>query len=582
MNKKNTFILSIIMLLTVMTACGGNSSTDVNKTSESYIDEWRSFYPTRALAAGDIQAAYHFEAIDAGSIQKWIDFNKEILDQLDLAEATGLEDRIDLRLLKRQVLMEIANWETDRPHENSAALYSGLISQAMTYILARDQMDPSETMKAINSRLNGIAALCDTGMKTLKNGSPERTRRSVTMLESSAGFYETGLPGIAEKQKWLKPIDGEAFKRKTAETAVKIKMLAEHIKKNVIPDMTLPDAMGSQTYTRKLKLYTDSPLTPQKLETIALEEIERVRAMMAEEAGAYWQMKNPGKTKPADLKVLMEFALEAMEANRETNQQDFLKLFKDLIHRAETFIREKQIATLPGERTLYTALSPAHFAGAAVGGVYPSGPFNPWADTLFYLPTVPDTAPEQAKEGFYRSFNNHFNTMIITHEIYPGHYMHLKIAAKHPRMVRSLFADDLYVEGWATLCEQITLNAGWDNRATLTYLAHLRKRLENAVRAYTSVQVHCNGWNKDQLVAFAVEKGLLAPQFAANLWDRVMNSPHQLTSYFLGYRAFDRQLQEQKEQMGKKFNLKRFSDTIMNSGAVPLDLLPELFTNNKK
>ena len=41
-------------------------------------------------------------------------------------------------------------------------------------------------------------------------------------------------------------------------------------------------------------------------------------------------------------------------------------------------------------------------------------------------------APAAASEGFYRSFNSHFNTMIITHEIYPGHYLQLKAAARHP------------------------------------------------------------------------------------------------------------------------------------------------------
>ena len=167
--------------------------------------------------------------------------------------------------------------------------------------------------------------------------------------------------------------------------------------------------------------------------------------------------------------------------------------------------------------------------------------------------------------------------MIITHEIFPGHYLQLKIASTNPHLVRSLFADDLFVEGWATLCEQITLDAGWDGDNKLTRLAHLRKRLENAVRAYTSVQVHCNGWNREKLVKFAVERGLLAPQFAINLWDRVMNSPFQLTSYFLGFRAFVDILEKEKKRLGERFRLRDFSDKILRAGAIPLDELPAIF-----
>jgi hypothetical protein len=37
------------------------------------------------------------------------------------------------------------------------------------------------------------------------------------------------------------------------------------------------------------------------------------------------------------------------------------------------------------------------------------------------------------------------------------------------------------------------------------------------------------------VLAFARDEGLLAPQFATNLWQRVVNSPLQITDYFTGY-----------------------------------------------
>ncbi len=141
-----------------------------------------------------------------------------------------------------------------------------------------------------------------------------------------------------------------------------------------------------------------------------------------------------------------------MESHRASNQSEFLQEFLDLIDRSRIFLDETDLIDLPEHETLFTALSPSHFAGAAVGGVYSAGPFDPEAETLFYLPTVPDTAPQVVKDGFYRSFNSHFNTMIITHEIYPGHYLQLKAAASNPSRVRSLFAGDDFTEGWASFC----------------------------------------------------------------------------------------------------------------------------------
>lgn len=571
------FWIIILAVIPVLFQCG-QKEVPVGKLIEDYIKEWRQFYPSRALAAGDKEAAFQFEDISPHRILRWLQFNTSILEKLNRLEpfkSLSFDDRVDARLLRRQILTEIEKWEKDRLHENSPGLYGGMVSQAMTHILARDLLSPEATVRAIINRLQGINSLCDAAVGNLKNGSPRRTQRSAAGLEKTAQFYGKNLPEIAKK--WLKPGKVKDFEQKTRETAGKIRQLTNHIKEKVIPHMTIPDTLGKENYSSKLKIYTDSSLTPKKLEEISFKEIEQVRRMMAGLAGEFWQEQNPGKEKPMELKVLMDYALEAMESHRQDNQQDFLNHFKELIHRSEKFIVEKKIATLSGKRTLFTDLSPAHFAGAAVGGVYAAGPFDPDAVTLFYLPTVPDSAPEKVKEGFYRSFNDHFNTMIITHEIFPGHYLQLKMASSNPHLVRSLFADDLFVEGWATLCEQITLDAGWDGDNKLTRLAHLRKRLENAVRAYTSVQVHCNGWNREQLVKFAVEKGLLAPQFAINLWDRVMNSPFQLTSYFLGFRAFVDLLEKEKNRLGESFRIQDFSDKILRSGAVPLDELPALF-----
>ena len=87
--------------------------------------------------------------------------------------------------------------------------------------------------------------------------------------------------------------------------------------------------------------------------------------------------------------------------------------------------------------------------------------------------------------------------MIIAHEIYPGHYLQLKVAAGEAPALRSLFANGVYVEGWGTFSEELMLDAGWDDHNRLTRLAHLRKRLENATRAYVSVMVHVHDWNEE-------------------------------------------------------------------------------------
>lgn len=76
---------------------------------------------------------------------------------------------------------------------------------------------------------------------------------------------------------------------------------------------------------------------------------------------------------------------------------------------------------------------------------------------------------------------------------------------------------------------------------------------------------------------FSTETSLVAPQFAKSLWGRLMRSPMQLTSYFLGGAQFTELLASEKERLGDEFDLTLFMDTIMISGAIPIDEFDAIF-----
>ncbi len=572
--KKWMFLAGVLMVAAACQNQPGPVENGVQPVTEDYIREWVSFYPSRAYAAGHKESAWAFEDMSPEKISVWTDFNRKTMKRLD--EIPGdlpLSGRIDRNLLYRRIEAELDRWTRDHVQARSPLFYAGLISQALTHVLVRKDLDGTEKWRAVQARLEGVKRLCRLACEQLEDGPPHNTERSLPVLDGTARFYRNNLPEIILN--WEAGAEEGQVRETCADAAGAVDKLTEHIR-TIRPKLTLSDVMGETEYARKLLIFTGLELTPGELEKRAEREIHAVRELMAETAKIHWENKYPDREAPEEFGVLLDQALSDMEDSRVNNQQDFLMQFKDLVDRAERFVLEKNIATLPAERTLVTRLSPPHFAGAAVGGVYSAGPFNPGADTLFYLPSVPDDAPQEVKEGFYRSFNTHFNTIIVPHEIYPGHYMQLKIASAHPRKVRSLFGDGLYVEGWATLCEVIALDAGWNGNIPLDRLAHLRKRLENAVRAYVSSKVHCRGWNQEQVTRFAVEEGLLAPQFAVNLWDRATASPLQLTSYFLGFSYFKELLAEERRRLGKDFSMKVFSDSILRAGAVPLESLDQL------
>ncbi|MFC2161542.1 DUF885 family protein [Acidobacteriota bacterium] len=582
MKKTGFFILGFIVLLYLFCSPDPKKTFSVPELSSEYISCWKQFYPSRAFSRGFLDSIFDFEDYSMEGIELWVEFNKKALGSIEKNLAKMISaDRIDARLLRTQIFSELEKWDVEAPHRNSLSFYSSPISRAVSRILDAEGLQNGEKLRIIKERLQEIKTICSTAFSEFENGSPNNTKRSLKTLERAVEFYEKTLPERIFS--WMNPQDFEVFKEECLEVAVQINSLVDHVQNKIIPNLSLSDSqiLGREKYARQLGLYTDSPLTPEELERMALEEIQNVRKEMALASEEYLKEAYPNETIPETFETLVGKALYDMESNHPSGNEEYLKLLRDFAEEAEDFVRKKKIATIPEHQTLSIEIAPeSSGASARIGYVSPPPAFSPNPWTTWYLATIPDSFPEDEKEDFWRSFNNHFKKFIVIHELFPGHYIQRKLTRENPHPVRILFSYRPYSEGFATLCERIALEAGWDNFNKLTKLAQLRKKLENANRAYTSIQVHCNGWDEKQVLEFSIQTSLLAPQFAKSLWGRLMRSPIQITSYFLGYHMFDAVYEAELKRRGDEFVTLDFMDTILQAGPIPIDEFPTVFKDN--
>ncbi|MDC6406175.1 MULTISPECIES: DUF885 family protein [Maribacter] len=550
-----------------------NFSVSAQDLGESYLAAWKAFYPSEALEAGMRPSVFQYEDLSQENIKQWIGFNENFL--VLIAQPTANIDPKDGRLLRVQAQSEIDTWKNLARHTHSLNLYAKLILDAIPSVAKADYLLDNEKVDIICHRLIAIEKLASAAQINLKNVSKidlesglENLSDALTYL-SQDKYENLGWDQISQ----LCPEMANAIKSIEA-----LKTFAlESLKDTSLPDTSI---LGKQEYDRRLKLYTDSELTSTELAQMALDEIESVRKLIAQVSTQYLIETYPTKNLPKTDLEIIGLAFADMEKDAPLNSADYLEFWQELADRAVDFIAANDIATLPKNQTLRIQTAPESAGPAArIGWVASAPPFDPNPMTTLNLPSIPDTLPQQEQVDFWASFNKPFNRMIVIHELFPGHYMQLKISRETPHPVRLLFPYGIYIEGWATFTEKVLLDAGWEAENKLTLLAHLRKRLENANRAYTSVQVHCNGWNQDQVLEFSTETSLLAPQFAKSLWGRIINSPLQLTSYYLGGAQFTQLLKTEKERLGDNFDLKYFMDTIMKAGPIPIDEFYDIFKN---
>lgn len=545
---------------------------------ENYILEWKKFYPTKALNAGMRPSVFSYEERSWEMIKSWSDFNEEILNKLTTTNAAI--DHVDGRLLRVQAQSEVDKWKTLTEHTTSLRLYSRLISKAIPTIYKADYLLSSEKSLVLCERLQAIASLTEAAQNNLKQVSEKDLEKGLEDLKETRRYLQTDVETELQSNGVLKTCDSfNLHLSKAIQGVAALIGFAEFtLLKNTRETLSI---LGTKEYDRRLALYTDSDLTSTKLAEMALEEIQIVKTLMTDVSRKYLRKTYPDRTVPKSNLEIINLALSDMEKDAPVNASDYLQFWQQLANSAIEFIQEKDIATLPKNNTLQIQTAPESAGAAARIGWVASAPlFDPNPMTTLNLPSIPETLPKQEQIDFWASFNKPFNRMIVIHELYPGHYMQLKISRETPHPIRMLFPYGIYIEGWATFTEKVVLDAGWESGNHLTLLAHLRKRLENANRAYTSVQVHCNGWNKEQVLKFSTETSLLAPQFAKSLWGRITNSPMQLTSYFLGGAQFTELLATEKNRLGNQFKLKLFMDTVMKAGPIPIDEFYTIFKNS--
>jgi hypothetical protein len=538
---------------------------------ERYIEEWKKFYPSKATRSGMHASVFMYENLKKGQIQKWVDFNNDILTEISKAKAAI--HPIDARLLRVKAQSEIDYYVKLAKHQHSLKLYSRLIANALPSALNADYLLKPEQSNLFCDRLKAISALARAAQDNL--------------VDVPKNDVENALEDVAKTLERLKDNNNETFKTLSsincgndhiAETIKGLEALHSFAEELLLSTKDQSSILGQTEYDRQLQLYTDSKLTSKELEKMALQEIETVKGLMADVSKEYLRATDPAKDHSKNDLVNIKTALADMEKDAPLNGTDYLHFWEQLTDSAVNFIRDHDIATLPKTNTLRIQTAPESAGPAArIGWVASAPPFDPNPITVLNLPSIPETLPKQEQIDFWASFNKPFNRMIVIHELYPGHYMQLKISRETAHPVRLLFPYGIYIEGWATFTEKVLLDEGWQEGNHLTLLAHLRKRLENANRSYTSVKVHCDGWNQDQVLKFSTETSLLAPQFAKSLWGRIMNSPMQLTSYFLGGAQFTKLFNHEKKRLGAKFNLKQFMDTVMKAGPIPIEEFYEIF-----
>src|SRR5215469_14929952 len=168
---------------------------------------------------------------------------------------------------------------------------------------------------------------------------------------------------------------------------------------------------------------------------------------------------------------------------------------------------------------------------------------------------------------------------IAYHEGLPGHHLQISIAQEQTDVPAFRKFDNYgaFAEGWGLYAEHLGKDVGFYQDPYSDY-GRLEADIFRAIRLVVDTGVHSKHWTRDQMVQFfKAHSGLDDATINAEV-DRYIAWPAQALGYKMGQlKILELRARAQKE-LGPKFDLKAFHDEVLDSGALPLDVLDERVT----
>jgi uncharacterized protein (DUF885 family) len=556
-------LMPIMLVVALAGACAAEPPPTIPQLVDRYLEQYFEMYPTQATVAGRHDRDADLEHLTEDRIWAWVryqdDTEEAVRAALDRPGVTT-DDRVDAEVVIQEAARERLTYAVLRRHEHDPLFWTGIVARGA--LVHRTRLSPEGAADAVRrvARIPTLAGLASARMSAAPADrlSAEVCRLAAGQAQAAATFYRSEFAPLVTAA----GVDGQAEAQRAADALATLA--------NRLDDASLRATGTSRLgrhYTRVFQAGLATERLPEDVLAMAEADLIDLRQMAAAYGRSVWTDVMGHRPRPASDAAMLRALFDRAARDRDPDVTTYLADWRTAVDELTAFMRQQHVLDVPPSLRIEITEAPPSVL-RTTNEVHAAGPYAPDAATLLLIPVPrPDATPDQ-QDAFYRDFNRHFKRMIAPHWLMPGHAVQSAHAARHPRKVRALFADPVYVEGWGTFCERLMLDLGWGG--PLPRLMHMKKQLENVARVIVDIRVHTTDVTRDEILRFVSDEALQDEQFAASMWTRALAHSPQLAAYHLGYRDVRDLYDEARREAGEAFDLRRFMDDMMALGPVSL------------
>ncbi|MGC2621365.1 MAG: DUF885 domain-containing protein, partial [Acidobacteriaceae bacterium] len=312
---------------------------------------------------------------------------------------------------------------------------------------------------------------------------------------------------------------------------------------------SLPD--GDKYYAFRVKQSTTTDLTPAQIHQIGIDEVAKDEADMLVIA------KKLGYADIASLRA----AMVANPKLHPTSREALLAVYRADLDQMRPKLPQL-FARLPKAPLVVTAVPEFMEKDQAPAYYEPGTPDGSRPGTVFV----------NTYDFAHRSLAN--VESIAYHEGLPGHHLQISIAQELTGLpdFRRYLHYTAYTEGWGLYAEHLGKDIGL-YQDPYSDFGRLEADDFRGIRLVVDTGVHSDHWTRQQMVDyFHAHSGLDDATVNAEC-DRYIAWPAQALGYKIGQLKILELRARAEQALGPHFDLRAFHDQVIDSGALPLDVL---------
>jgi uncharacterized protein (DUF885 family) len=165
---------------------------------------------------------------------------------------------------------------------------------------------------------------------------------------------------------------------------------------------------------------------------------------------------------------------------------------------------------------------------------------------------------------------------VAYHEGLPGHHLQISIAQELTGLPEFRKYQDYtaFTEGWGLYSERLGKDVGFYKDPYSDY-GRLENDMWRAIRLVVDTGVHSQHWTRQQMVDYFHEHSAIDDTNIQAEVDRYIAWPAQALGYKMGQLKILELRDRAKAALGPKFDIEAFHDEVLDSGALPLDVLEQ-------